>query len=137
MRRTGPRARHLAALALAAGLWLAGCAREAPAPSVSRADTRDADVVTLTSGHGPRQVTPHLKLATGNFWREDTDAGVSHPTAALFLFDLDQPPPHQRHVRVHAGQVVEAAGEVVEVVEVVERGDSGPELRVRLRPRTP
>ncbi|WP_275900384.1 hypothetical protein [Pyxidicoccus trucidator] len=40
-------------------------------------------------------------------------------------------------MRVHAGQVVEAADQEVEVVEVVERGDSGPELRVRLQSRKP
>ncbi|WP_164020208.1 hypothetical protein [Pyxidicoccus trucidator] len=137
MRRRGPRGGLLPGLALVAGLVLAGCAREAPAPRPSSAQARDAEVVTLTSGHGPLQVTPDLRLATGNFWREETDGGVRQPTAALFLFDLRTGPPNQRHVRVHAGQVVEAADQEVEVVEVVERGDSGPELRVRLRSRKP
>lgn len=115
---------------------LTGCAREASAPSPSPAAAAK-DVVTLTQGHGPQWMTERLRLATGNFWREETDGGGRQPTAALFIYDLRTDAPNQQHVRVHAGQVVEAAGEVIEVVAVEERGDSGPELRVRLRPRAP
>lgn len=132
-----PRGGVLPALALTAGLVLAGCAREAPAPSPSASASAAKDVVTLTQGHGPQWVTEQLRLATGNFWREETDGGGRQPTAALFIFDLRTETPKQEHVRVHAGQVVEAAGEVIEVVEVVERGEGGPELRVRLRTPRP
>ncbi|WP_240356392.1 hypothetical protein [Myxococcus eversor] len=133
-RRAAVGTRGWTGLALALGLVLSGCARETPAVPPSSAE--QSGTFTLTKNHGPLQVTPHLSLATGNFWPEDTDAGVRGSTAALFLYDSRVVPPEQRHVRVRAGQTVEAAGEVFEVIEVIDRGDE-QRLRLRLRPRQP
>jgi len=57
-------------------------------------------------------------------------------TAGLFIIDTRTSPSRQEHVRVHAGQTVETADEVLEVTEVVDRGDAQL-LRLRLRPREP
>ncbi|NTX37325.1 hypothetical protein HUA74_36265 [Myxococcus sp. CA051A] len=134
MIRRAPGTRGWTGLALALGLVLSGCARETPAVAPSPAE--QPGTITLTKNHGPLQVTPHLSLATGNFWPEDTDAGAREPTAALFIYDSRVVPPEQQHVRVRAGQRVEVAGEVFEVSEVIDRGDEQL-LRLRLRPRQP
>lgn len=128
-----PRAsRGYAALSLALGLVLTACARETPA--VAPSSEAAPGVITLTKNHGPLQVTPRLSLATGNFWPEDSDAGTREPTAALFIFDANLQPPSQQHVRVRAGQTVEAAGSVLEISEVIDRGD---DQRLRLKLRAP
>lgn len=134
MSRRAAGTRGWTGLALALGLVLSGCARETPA--VAPASAEAPGTFTLTKNHGPLQVTPHLSLATGNFWPEDTDAGARESTAALFLYDSRVTPPEQQHVRVRAGQTVEAAGEVLDVLEVIDRGDE-QRLRVKLRPRQP
>lgn len=78
-----------------------------------------------------------LRIGVGNIWEEEYTAAdgttATGLTAGLWLFVRDQPA-LDRHVRVHAGQLVELAGHQIAVVAVAEEGVT---LRVALPPAAP
>lgn len=92
--------------------------------------------ITLIKGQGPRQITKHLQLATGNFWPAPVEAGGQRErqlTAALFITDLRATPTKNDHVRVHRGQKVEAGGATLEVLEIRATG-SQQSVQLQVRP---